>query len=234
GRAAGRRHRAAQLARRLRDRPAHAGQRAERTGPAGRHAGDPLRPAARDGAGHRRAAHPPGPPGHPRAGPPGRRAHAPGPPPRPRRRPRAPDRAGGLLEPRSARQPGMVQAPDVLPTLLDLLGIDGPARLARGPMRLGDTSGTGAARIATLIDENRHAVAVRPLTAPFFSGLVLVNLALYGIVTVGLNRRFLDRAVGWLERRRASGWAGIARAARAVEPDSALRTLRAVAVTVAA
>lgn len=146
----------------------------------------------------------------------------------------APDQPGGMLETRSTRQPGMVQATDVLPTLLDLLGIDGPARLAGAPMRLGDTSGTGAARIATLIDENRHAVAVRPLTAPFFSGLVLVNLALYGIVTVGLNRRFLDRAVGWLERRRASGWAGIARTARAVDPDSALRTLRAVAVTVAA
>lgn len=146
----------------------------------------------------------------------------------------AADQPGGMLETRSTRQPGMVQATDVLPTLLDLLGLDAPAALAGAPMRLGDTADSGAGRIASLIDENRHAVEVRPLTAPFFSGLVLVNLALYGVVTVGLNRRFLDRAVAWLERRRASGWAGLARATRTISPDPALRALRGAAVAVAA
>ena len=146
----------------------------------------------------------------------------------------AADREPGLLETRSTRQPGMVQATDVLPTLVDLLGLDAPAGLAGAPMRVGDTAGTGAERIAILIDENRHAVAVRPLTAPFFSGLILLNLGLYGVVTIGLNRRFLDRATRWLERRRASGWAGITRAAAAADPDGALRVLRVVAVAVAA
>jgi len=139
----------------------------------------------------------------------------------------------GMLESRSTRQPGMVQSTDVLPTVLDRLGLSAPAGLAGAPMSVTATGESGAERIATLIDENRHAMAVRPLTAPFFSGLVLVNLALYAIVTVGLNRRVLDRLSGWLERRRA-GWAGLARAARAVDPDAALRALRAVAVTVAA
>ncbi|WP_413451570.1 hypothetical protein AA0Y32_15465 [Georgenia phoenicis] len=146
----------------------------------------------------------------------------------------SPSEPAGMLESRSTRQPGMVQSTDVLPTLLDRLGIEAPAGLAGAPMRATPGDGSGAARIATLIDENRHAIAVRPLTAPFFSGLVLVNLALYALVTVGLNRGFLDRAGRWLDRRRSSGWAGIGRAARALDPDRALHALRAVAVTVAA
>lgn len=138
----------------------------------------------------------------------------------------------GMLESRSTRQPGMVQATDVLPTLLDRLGVPAPPGLAGAPMSTAETGGTGAGRIAELIDENRHAMAVRPLTAPFFSGLVLVNLALYAIVTVGLNRRVLDRVGRWLEGHRAR--ARIARAVRAMDADAALRVLRAVAVTVAA
>lgn len=145
-----------------------------------------------------------------------------------------PDGEPGLLESRSTRQPGMVQSTDLLPTLLDHLGIDAPAGLAGAPMASGPTDGSGAARIARLVDENRHAMAVRPLTAPFFSGLVLVNLLLYAVVTVGLNRRILQRVGRWVAHRRSSGWAGLARAARAIDPDVALRTLRAVAVTVAA
>ncbi len=145
-----------------------------------------------------------------------------------------PDEPAGMLESRSTRQPGMIQSTDLLPTLLDHLALDAPTGLAGAPMRVTAGEGSGAGRIATLIDENRHAMAVRPLTAPFFSGLVLVNLALYALVTVGLNRGVLDRVSRWLDRRRSSGWAGIARAARAVDPDTALRTLRAAAVTVAA
>ncbi len=140
----------------------------------------------------------------------------------------------GMLESRSTRQPGMVQATDVLPTLLDHLRLDAPTGLAGAPMTTVPAGSSGAGRIAMLIDENRHAMAVRPLTAPFFSGLVLVNLGLYAIVTLGLNRRLLDRAARWLARRRSSGWTGLARAARAIDPDAALRVLRGVAVTVAA
>ncbi len=140
----------------------------------------------------------------------------------------------GMLRTQSTRQPGMVQSTDLLPTLLERLAIDAPAGLAGAPMSTVTAGGSGAERIATLIDENRHAMAVRPLTAPFFSGLVLVNLALYALVTVGLNRRVLDRVALWLRRRRSSGWTGLARAARAIDPDAALRVLRAVTVGVAA
>ncbi|MBD8062840.1 hypothetical protein [Oceanitalea stevensii] len=146
----------------------------------------------------------------------------------------AQDEPAGMLESRSTRQPGMIQSTDLLPTLLDRLAIDAPAGLAGAPVRVVLGEGSGAGRIATLIDENRHAMAVRPLTAPFFSGLVLVNLGLYALVTVGLNRGVLDRVSRWLGRRRSSGWAGIGRAARAVDPDTALRALRGAAVTVAA
>lgn len=145
-----------------------------------------------------------------------------------------PELSEGMLGSRATRQPGMVQATDVLPTLLDLLGLPAPGGLAGAPMVPGDGSDEGSARIATLIDENRHAAAVRPLTAPFFSGLIVVNLLLYGAVTVGFNRRFLDRAAAWLDRRRTSTWRGLAALTRVADPARALTQLRAVAVAVAA
>ena len=145
---------------------------------------------------------------------------------------RSPDGPAGLLETRSTRQPGMVQSTDLLPTLLARLSLDAPSGLAGAPMRTEPSTVDGADRIAALVDENRHAMAVRPLTAPFFSGLVLLNLALYAIVTVGLNRRVIDRVGRWLDGHRSR--AGLARAVRALHPGSALRVLRAVAVTVAA
>ncbi|MEE6286946.1 hypothetical protein V2J52_04680 [Georgenia sp. MJ173] len=136
----------------------------------------------------------------------------------------------GLLGTRSTRQPGMAQTTDVLPTVLDLLGVPAPGGLSGAPVLPAPDGRGGAARIAVLTDENRHAVAVRPLTAPFFSGLILVNLLLYAAVTVGFNRRFLDRVAAWLDRRQAGRW----RRSVAADPSVALMPLRAVAVTVAA
>ncbi|MFC4553648.1 hypothetical protein [Georgenia faecalis] len=138
----------------------------------------------------------------------------------------------GLLSSTSTRQPGIVQSTDLTPTLLSLLGLDAPAGLVGSPMTTepGSTAATG--RIRTLQDENAHAVAIRPLVAPFFSALVAVNLLLYAAVSVGFNRRILDRVSARLERRGSAG--GLTRLLRNRQPAAALRPLRAVAVTVAA
>lgn len=120
----------------------------------------------------------------------------------------------GELSSPSTRQPGYLLATDQHATLLDLLGVDA-----------GDTSAIGAAMTLTpgevddlvpaAVDRERHADAQRPLIPGFFLGLVLLNLALYAAVALGLRRP---------------------RVARTVAPhrEPVLRTLRAVALGIAA
>lgn len=141
---------------------------------------------------------------------------------------------GGLLNSRATRQPGMIQATDLAPTILRALDIGMPRGLVGSPAyATADDRATGS-RVAALADENAHAVAVRPLRGAYHSALVIMNLLLYATVTVGLNRRVLDRAAGWLARRRSAPAVRVAGALRSRSPRAALRAIRAVAVTVAA
>ncbi|HLS50206.1 MAG TPA: hypothetical protein VK024_09445 [Actinomycetaceae bacterium] len=140
-----------------------------------------------------------------------------------------------LIATRSTRQPGMAQTTDLTPTLLDLLDVEAGTGLAGSPLLAGPAPGIGATRIATLIDENRHAVAIRPLVAPFISGLILINLLLYATVTIGLNRRFLTAASRWLVARGSGRWRQLGRLARRAgnaDPAGALRVLRGAAMTI--
>ncbi|RPF27041.1 hypothetical protein EDD32_1501 [Georgenia muralis] len=139
---------------------------------------------------------------------------------------------GSLLDTRSTRQPGMVQSTDLTPTVLAALGIDAPPGLAGAPVTAAPDGRAGPERVAHLVDVGRHAVAIRPLVGPFYSALVLGNLLLYGVVTLGLNRRVLDRAADWLDRRRTGD--RLAGALRSRRPATALRALRAAAVVVGA
>ncbi|MFH5821044.1 hypothetical protein [Georgenia sp. AZ-5] len=147
---------------------------------------------------------------------------------------------GALLDTRSTRQPGMVQSTDLAPTVLGMLGVEAPAGLAGAPLGVAPDGRTGPERVAHLDDVSRHAVAIRPLTAPFTSALVLMNLLLYAVVTLGLNRRWLDGAAARLEARAAREARGaataarLARALRSRRPAKLLRTLRTAAVTVGA
>ncbi|MDD9207112.1 hypothetical protein PU560_11650 [Georgenia sp. 10Sc9-8] len=141
---------------------------------------------------------------------------------------------GALLATRSTRQDGIVQSTDLVPSLLALLGVDAPSGLPGAPFQVVPDAGSGPARVAGLQDENRHAVAIRPLVGPFYSALVLINLLLYAAVTVALNRRSLDRLSGWLEKVRGRRRATLARSLRNGSPATALRALRAVSVAVAA
>lgn len=141
---------------------------------------------------------------------------------------------GALLDSRSTRQPGMVQSTDLTPTMLAWLGIDGPAGLVGAPLQVEPDGRSGPARAAYLKDVSDHAVAVRPIKGPFHSALVLVNLLLYAAVTVGLNRKNLDRAADWLGRRESHTARRAVAALRSRRPATALRAVRAVAVAVGA
>ncbi|WP_418608166.1 hypothetical protein [Georgenia sp. SUBG003] len=129
---------------------------------------------------------------------------------------------GAVLDARSTRQPGMVQSTDLMPTLLAWLGIDGPPSLVGAPLQVQPDGRTGAERAAHLKDVSDHAVAVRPLKGPFHSALVVVNLLLYAAVTVGLNRKNLDRAADRLGRRESHTARRAAEALRSRRPATAL------------
>ncbi|MCK6211903.1 hypothetical protein KZX45_15260 [Georgenia sp. EYE_87] len=141
---------------------------------------------------------------------------------------------GALLGSRSTRQPGMIQSTDLTPTMLAMLGVDAPTSLVGSPLDVAPDGRTGTTRVSYLTDVSDHAVAVRPLKGPFHSALVLVNLLLYAAVTVGLNRRNLDRAAARLDRHESPTAHRAATALRSRRPATALRAIRAVAVTVGA
>ncbi len=147
---------------------------------------------------------------------------------------------GALFDTRSTRQPGMVQSTDLTPTVLAALGVEGPAGLAGAPLTVLPDGRSGPARVAHLEDVNNHAVAIRPLVGPFYSALVLIDLLLFGVVTLGLNRRVLDATAAKLEARAGRGARGsaaaaaLARALRSRRPAAVLRVLRAAAVVIGA
>lgn len=144
------------------------------------------------------------------------------------------DGEGDLLATRSTRQDGIVQSTDLTPTLLGLLGVEAPAGLPGAPLTVLEDPRSGPARVAALQDVGRHAEQIGPLVPAFTTLLIGINLLLYAAVTVGLNRRVVDRTSAWLERLRGSHWPAVGRALRSGSPAAALRTLRTVAVAVAA
>ncbi|MBX9246017.1 hypothetical protein ICW40_14520, partial [Actinotalea ferrariae] len=117
-----------------------------------------------------------------------------------------------LLGSRSTRQPGMIQATDVTPTVLAALGLldEAPSgALVGAPVLPVDGPGNANQRLRAVLDIDQHSVAVRPLTPRFYTVLIVSNLVLYLLVSLGLN----GRALGALSRV-AARRAGVA--ARAV------------------
>ena len=101
----------------------------------------------------------------------------------------------GTLTSRSTRQPGIVQATDVLPTVAQRLGLsdDLPrSALVGSPMTSDASSAPAAVRVAALVDAERHALATTPLIEGFFLLYCVVNLLLFAAVSLGFSRRVLD------------------------------------------
>jgi hypothetical protein len=65
----------------------------------------------------------------------------------------------GLLESAQTRQPGFVTVTDVGPTILDLVGVDQPSGVEGRPAVVVERGGTGADRIARLVDADDAARA---------------------------------------------------------------------------
>jgi len=143
--------------------------------------------------------------------------------------------AGALLGSRSTRQAGYLQSTDVTPTLLSALGLraDAPqGALIGSPLTTVAGPHVASARVAALVDANRHAQAARPLIRVFYLTLVGINLLLYLLVTIGLNGRVL----AWWSRVLDNRWPGQGRRVVAAlsHPGTVLRPLRALGVAVAA
>ena len=140
----------------------------------------------------------------------------------------------GCLSSTSTRQPGLVQSTDLTPSLLAAVGAREVAPigvLVGSPMTVGRAPVPAADRVAALVDQDRHAQAIRSLSQGFYTGFVVLNLALSLAIAIGLDGRVLDR---WRRVDRAEP----ARPSRAetASPRSrgVLVTVRAAGVAVAA
>ncbi|MCL3863244.1 hypothetical protein [Actinotalea sp. K2] len=102
--------------------------------------------------------------------------------------------AESLLGSSSTRQAGMVQTTDVTPTVLSALGLAGTVRtgaLVGAPLQAVAGPQDANGRLQELLGIDRHSAAVRSVTPTFFTALIVINLVLYVVVTLGLNGRVL-------------------------------------------
>lgn len=140
--------------------------------------------------------------------------------------------ADGLLLSSSTRQDGYIQVTDLLPSVLSALDIrdDAPAGSLVGSTVTQAPGGTAGERVAYLIDQNRKAQAAKPLVGPFYVLWVALNLALYVLVTIGLN----DRVRLWTVRILDRLWPRRTWGRVPGRPRPVLQGLRVAAVAVAA
>jgi hypothetical protein len=95
----------------------------------------------------------------------------------------------GTLESSSTRQPGLVQITDLAPTILQRLDIPPPTILGGAALRFANEDGSSGQntdqsaeqRRRALLDYDEASHKVRDLVAPFFTGWVLLQAALYAI-----------------------------------------------------
>jgi len=109
---------------------------------------------------------------------------------------RGPGFGPGLLRTSSTRQPALVQGTDLTPTLLDLLDVPAPAGVIGAPLRTmappADAPADVEERLAKVLDLDLAAQQVRPLVGPFFTGLVLAQILLYGLAALVLRHRWAE------------------------------------------
>jgi hypothetical protein len=104
---------------------------------------------------------------------------------------RGPGFAPGLLRTDSTRQAALVQTTDLAPTILALLGVPAPADFVGSPLRTmaapDAAPAAAAARLREVADLEQAAQRIQALVSPFFNGLVIAQLVLYGAAAVVLR-----------------------------------------------
>ncbi|WP_249667406.1 hypothetical protein [Cellulomonas fengjieae] len=94
-----------------------------------------------------------------------------------------------LLTSGSTRQPGLIQTVDVTPTLLAGIGLDNSAAAFSGAEILpGPPTGTATARLAELLDIQRHATMVTRVSSDYSTRLVLIQAVLFIAAAIILSR----------------------------------------------
>jgi hypothetical protein len=106
-----------------------------------------------------------------------------------------PSYPAGYLRTDSTRQTALVQLTDLTPTVLSRLDVTAPTGLVGSPLRVlsaaaGDAPQQPEQRLEHVLDLDHAAQAVHPLTPPFFTGLVVAQILLYGIAAIVLRRRW--------------------------------------------
>jgi hypothetical protein len=108
---------------------------------------------------------------------------------------RGPSYPPGYLRTDSTRQTALVQLTDLTPTVLARLGVDAPVSLVGSPLTVmsaaaGDAPQSPTERLEHVLDLDHAAQAVHSLTPPFFTGLVVAQILLYGVAALVLRRRW--------------------------------------------
>ncbi len=99
--------------------------------------------------------------------------------------------APALLGSRSTRQDGLVQATDLMPTVLALLGEEQPSGLPGAVvLPVAGSPASPTERYRALIDLSEAALAVQPLVVWFFNGLVIAQILLYGGAALALQNNW--------------------------------------------
>jgi hypothetical protein len=106
-----------------------------------------------------------------------------------------PSYPAGYLRTDSTRQTALVQLTDLTPTVLSRLGVTAPTSLVGSPLTVlsaaaDEAPQDAAERLQHVLDLDHAAQAVHPLTPPFFTGLVVAQILLYGIAAIVLRRRW--------------------------------------------
>lgn len=146
------------------------------------------------------------------------------------------DGAPGLLTSSSTRHPGYSQTTDLLPSVIATLGWGDRAAtssLVGSAPVLSPAPAEALERIAAVRDHEVRAQVIRPLVAPFYLILVVLNIALYAVVAVGLKRPAATRLRARLHARRARRTGPIALVPLAEHRPRVLHGLRVVALALA-
>ncbi|WP_029067759.1 hypothetical protein [Jonesia quinghaiensis] len=108
---------------------------------------------------------------------------------------------GNLLTSPSTKQDGFNQSSDLPVTVHSLLGANRSSTFVGSTISSHTVAGTTEDRIASLVDEETHTLATRPIVEPFFLLFCVVNIALFAVVSYifsGRSLRRISKGANWV------------------------------------